>query len=251
LFLIVSIVSGLYLVVCAALYMFQSSLIYWLQPRAIQAAESTLHLDNLGERIIVTTQKQAGPKALIYFGGNSEDVSQNLPSFAREFPNHSIYLMHYRGYGGSSGVPSEIGLVADGVALFDTVSKIHSDISIIGRSLGSGIAVQISNARPVENLVLVTPYASIVGVAAAMFPYVPVKLILKDRFESDRYVKGIKAKSIILAAERDSVVPEWSTKALHAVFGKDKVSYTVITDSDHSSITAKPQYFETLKAFLK
>jgi uncharacterized protein len=247
----VSIVTVLYLLVCAALYVFQSSLIYFPQPRAIQAAGSILNLDNRGERIVVTARKQAGPKALIYFGGNAEDASQNLSVFTRDFPNHSVYLMHYRGYGGSSGTPSEVGLVADGVALFDSVSRDHSEISVIGRSLGSGVAVQVSNARPVENLVLVTPYASVAGIAAVMFPYVPVKLLLKDRFESEKYVTGIKAKSLILAAENDSVIPEWSTKILQAAFGKDKVSYTVIGGSDHNSIASKSQYFEVLKAFLK
>jgi hypothetical protein len=93
--------------------------------------------------------------------------------------------------------------------------------------------------RP-DNVSVFIGQRNVIGVAAAMFPYVPVNLMLKDRFESDRYVKGIKAKSIILAAERDSIVPEWSTKALHAVFGKDKVSYTVITDSDHSSFVILP-----------
>jgi uncharacterized protein len=201
--------------------------------------------------IIVTARKQVGPKALIYFGGNAEDVSQNLLVFGREFPNHSIYLMHYRGYGGSSGSPSEIGLVVDGLALHDLASKDHSEISVIGRSLGSGVAVQVSRARPVANLVLVTPYASVVGVASAMFPYVPVKLLLKDRFESEKYVEGIKAKSLILAAEDDSVIPEWSTKRLQAAFGKDRVAYSVISGSDHNSIAGKPQYIDLVKAFLK
>jgi uncharacterized protein len=249
--LAISIVAGSYLVVCAALYIFQSSFIYFPQPRAIQEPGSTLILDNRGERIVVTVLRLGGPKALIYFGGNAEDASQNLAMFTREFPHHSIYLMHYRGYGGSSGTPSEAGLVADAVALFDSVSRGHSEISVVGRSLGSGVAVQVANGRPVAKLVLITPYASVAGVAAAMFPYVPVRLLLKDRFESEKYVKGVQAKTLILAAENDSVIPEWSTKALQSAFGKDKVFYTVISGSDHNSLVGKPQYFEALKAFLK
>ncbi len=240
----------LYLVVCAALYLFQRSLIYYPQPRSLQAAVSTLQLDNGGEQIIVTARKQVGSKALIYYGGNAEDVSQNLLVFTREFPNHSVYLMHYRGYGGSSGSPSEVGLVGDSLILFDFVMKDHSEVSVIGRSLGSGVAVQVAAARPVVNLVLVTPYASVVGVASARFPYFPVKWLIKDRFESERYVESIKAKSLILAAASDSVIPEWSTKQLHAAFGKDKVLYKVISDSDHNSIVGKLQYLEVLKSFL-
>jgi uncharacterized protein len=247
---VVGIVMALYLAVCAALYLFQSSLIYFPQLRSLQAAGSTLQFDNGGERIVVTARKQVGAKALIYFGGNAEEVSQNLLVFAREFPNHSIYLMHYRGYGGSSGNPSEVGLVADSLVLFDSVFKDHSEVSVIGRSLGSGVAVQLASARPVANLVLVTPYASVVGVASAMFPYFPVKWLIKDRFESENYVNSIKAKSLILASESDSVIPEWSTKKLHAAFGKDKVLYKVISDSDHNSISGKPQYLEVLKSFL-
>ena len=74
----------------------------------------------------------------------------NIEPFAEAFPDRSLYLVNYRGYGGSSGRPSEAGLVADALAVFDHVRTQHPDIAVMGRSLGSGVAVQLAAVRPVD-----------------------------------------------------------------------------------------------------
>ena len=99
------------------LYLFQRSLLYFPQPRSVDSPAQTLHLPVSGAQLIVSTKAHAGRKALVYFGGNAEDVSASLASFSEAFPDYAIYLMHYRGYGGSSGAPSEAALNADALAL--------------------------------------------------------------------------------------------------------------------------------------
>ena len=122
--------------ICAILFFAQRSLLYFPQGRGDESGE----LLRLPGDVLVSTRPIAGPDAVVYFGGNAEDVSLNLPDFRAAFPGQALFLMHYRGYGGSAGSPSEEGLVADGLALLDRVLAAHPRATLIGRSLGSGIA---------------------------------------------------------------------------------------------------------------
>jgi len=155
--------------------------------------------------------------------------------------------MHYRGYGGSSGTPSETALVADALRLFDHVRTQHADIVVIGRSLGSGVAVQLASARPAERLVLVTPYDSLQGLAARQFPYVPVRWLLRDKFASVAYAAKITAPTLLIAAEYDEVIPRSSTEALHARFAAGVATLHVVSGTGHNTISSSPEYTSLLR----
>jgi len=173
-------------------------------------------------------RQRSGPNALLYFGGNAEDVSYSLPSLSTAFPDHAVYLLHYRGYGGSSGKPSEAALFADALALFDRVSTDHQNIAVVGRSLGSGVAVHLASLRPVARLVLVTPYDSLQELAARQFPYLPVRWLLLDKFESWRYAEHITVPTLVIAAEHDEVIPRMSTEALYKRFRTGVASFKTV-----------------------
>jgi pimeloyl-ACP methyl ester carboxylesterase len=237
-----------YLVACAALFLFQRSLIYFPQPRSAAGGASTVTLPVDGAQVVVTVLERGGPSAVVYFGGNAEDVSQSLAPLAAAFPDRALYLMHYRGYGGSSGAPSEVALVADALRLFDRVQAQHANIVVIGRSLGSGVAVQLASARPAERLVLVTPYDSLQELAARQFPYVPVRWLLRDKFESGTYAAKITAPTLLIAAENDEVIPRSSTDALHARFAAGLASLRIVPGTDHNSISSSPEYAVLLRA---
>src|SRR5947208_14008538 len=113
-----AVAAVLYLGACAVLYAFQGSLIYFPQPRAVGSAETVLKLPAAGADVLVSVRPHGGPKALIYFGGNAEDVSRSLPGLSQAFPDYALYLLHYRSYGGSSGTPSEEAIQRDAIALF-------------------------------------------------------------------------------------------------------------------------------------
>ncbi len=189
----------------------------------------------------------AGPEAVVYFGGNAEDVSLNLPDFRAAFPGHSLFLMHYRGYGGSAGEPSEEGLFADGVALLDRVVAAHPNVTLIGRSLGSGIAVRLAAVRPVSQLVLVTPYDSILGIAQQQFALFPVRWLLRDKYESWRYAPLVSAPVLLLAAEHDEVIPRASTELLRTRFQQGNLRYAVIPNTGHNTISQNQAYWEFLR----
>ena len=170
LYSILRIIAGVYVGLCLLLFLTQRSLIYYPQPRHNTDGVILLTVHNNGESILASTRPHDGDAALIYFGGNAEDVSLDLPEYAAAFPDWAIYMLHYRGYGGSTGKPTEQGIVSDALALFDLVHRQHSRVIVVGRSLGSGVAVQIAAQRPVERLVLITPYNTLVDAAAKSLP---------------------------------------------------------------------------------
>lgn len=239
-----------YVGICAALFFFQRSLLYFPQPRSVTAPESTLRLPVDGAELVVTVRPRAGPKAIVYFGGNGEDVSVNLATFDDWFPDHALYLLHYRGYGGSTGAATEQLNHSDAAVLFRKVQAQHPEVAIIGRSLGSGVAVRLASAYPASRLVLITPYDSIEEIAAGAYPFIPVKWLLQDTYRSGDYAPHIKVPTTILAAEHDEVIPPASTEKLFARFGKGVASMSVVPDTQHNTIGTRPEYRAALMAAL-
>jgi pimeloyl-ACP methyl ester carboxylesterase len=243
-------VATIYAGICLAMFVFQRSLLYYPQPRAVTAPESTLALHVPGADLVVTVRPHSGPKAIIYFGGNGEDVSANLASFAQAFPDHALFLLHYRGYGGSTGRPSEQAISSDAIALFKHVYAKHTDVVVIGRSLGSGVAIRLASETPASRLILVTPYDSIEAIAAAEYPYVPVKLLLLDRYESWKYAPGMAIPTTIIAAQNDEVIPRASTEKLFARFRPGVAAMRVIEGVGHNDIGANGEYLKAIQAAL-
>lgn len=247
---IISTIFVAYIASCGALYLMQDNLLYHPKPRAFTSPLSTLILPVGNERIVVSIRPHAGTKAIIYFGGNGEDASQNLPAFEKIFPKHALYLMHYRSYGGSTGTPSEEANFMDAVALFKTVQKDHANISIIGRSLGSGIATRLTSQFPATNLVLITPYDSIEAIASNKYPFIPIRFLLRDKYNSGKYASGIKTPTTIFMAENDRVIPRKSTEMLFARFQKGVASLVLVGGVGHNTISNDINYLPNLQRAL-
>lgn len=243
---IVVIIAVVYLALCAALFVFQRALIYFPQPRAVGTSATLLTLSVDDAQVLVSVKPHEGPKALIYFGGNAEDVSRSLPSFSEAFADHALYLLHYRGYGGSSGSPSEEMISRDAMTLFDLVYATHPHITVVGRSLGSGVAVRLASQRPATRLVLITPYNSVAELAARQFPIFPVKWLLKDTYDSWKYAAHITVPTLLIAAEHDEVIPRSSTERLFTHFANGVASLKFIPGTGHNSISESPEYLKAL-----
>ncbi|NNF17036.1 MAG: alpha/beta fold hydrolase [Gammaproteobacteria bacterium] len=239
-------IIGVYVVACGALFAAQKKLLYFPTGNPALPAQQLLTINVDGATINVSTRSASSSNAVVYFGGNAEDVSMSLPDIAQAFPGHAIYMVHYRGYGGSSGKPSEKALHADAQAVYDHVSDRHADIVVIGRSLGSGVAVRLAAVNPLERLVLVTPFDSIVNVAKDGFPIFPVRLLLTERFESWRYASAISVATTIVAAEKDEVISLARTRALYAAFNPDIIRFETIKGVGHNDISATPAYVHAL-----
>lgn len=241
-------VALLYAGACAALFFFQRSLIYFPHPAAAPAGVAVMKLPVAGGDVLVSVRPhaRAGAGALLYFGGNAEDVSFSLPALAEAFPDRALYLLHYRGYGGSAGAPSEAALLDDARALFDQVRARHADVAAMGRSLGTGVAVRLAAERAVSRLVLVTPYDSLQAVAAQHYPLFPVRWLLRDKYESDRYAPRIAVPTLIVAAEHDEVIPRASTDRLHRRFATGVATLRVVPRTGHNTISDSPAYAQAL-----
>ena len=236
----------LYGAACAALFFMQRSLIYFPQAVSGRAGGTLMTLPVPGGDVLVTMQPREGGAALLYFGGNAEDVSASLAGLARMFPQRALYLLHYRGYGGSAGTPSEVALLEDARALFDRVHASQPDVLVMGRSLGSGVAVRLAAERPVSRLVLVTPYDSLQELAAQQFPMFPVRWLLRDKFDSGRHAPRVTVPTLIVAAEHDEVIPLASSEQLHRRFAPGIATFIVVPGTGHNTISDSPEYAKAL-----
>lgn len=235
-----------WLLACTFLFVVQRKLLYMPQPRHLTAP--LLQLQSDAGPVLVSVQDRPGADALIYFGGNAEDVSQILPKLAQSFPDRALYLLHYRGFGGSAGEPTQEALVADALALFDLVRQKHVQVGVIGRSLGSGVAMQLAAVRPVARIALITPFASVTSVAEYSYPWMPVRWLLKDQFDSAAIAQKVTAPCQVLLAGQDQVVPLDSSRQLLRSFARPPV-VRIFQNADHNDIATAPDYFPVLKAF--
>lgn len=236
-----------YFLLCLGLYLYQRSLIYYPQARSFSAAEHTQTLRTDAGNLMITAKQLGSDTAVIYFGGNAEDVSTSLAGLTLAFPQHALFLPHYRGFGGSEGKPSETALHADALAIYEKVRLKHRHIILVGRSLGTGVAIRLASQREVMRLVLVTPYDSIQELASQQFPYLPVRWLLQDKFESWRYAPAITVPTTVLLAENDEVIPRASSQQLLGRFAPGIAKAQVIMGTGHNTILDSPQYLQALR----
>ncbi len=234
-----------YVGLCSLLFFTQRSQMYF--PTNGRASTPTIVLQREDVNLLVSTRTQEGDRAVVYFGGNAEDVSRTVPELGSVFPESSIYALHYRGYGGSEGSPSEAALIEDGLALLDQVHTRHPHITVIGRSLGSGVAVQIAARRPSKRLVLVTPFDSMVAVAADHFPLFPVRLLLRDRYESNQFAAQIQVPVTLIVAGNDRIVPPARALNLAKAFSSTQPEVVMLEQAGHNDIDAFPGYPTALR----
>ena len=225
---------------CAALYVFQRSLLYFPQPARVDVPSLRLSVPDAA--LQVSVREREGSGAVLYFGGNAEDVSASLAGLAASFPERSVYALHYRGYGRSTGSPSEAALQADALALYDHVALQRSDITVVGRSLGSGLAVSLAAQRRVSRLVLVTPYDSIEAVAAQQYAVFPVRWLIKDRFDAAALAPHVRAPTTVIIAERDEVIRRARSDALVSRFAPGVARVVVIAGAGHNTLDGRPDY---------
>jgi len=231
-----------------------------LRPQIFQRKETRLWSSEAPDAVTVNGVTLRGwitnagaERALVYLGGNAEQVGAWREQLTEHFPDHTGYLIAYRGYGASQGRPTERHLVADAVALVERLAPRHpGGVDVIGRSLGSGVAVQVAVAvaRPsVRRLVLVTPFDSMVAVAQDHLGRFPIKRLMADRFASFSVASRVTMPTLVISAGRDEIVRPDRTDALVAALpeGADVLGFP---DADHASIAHDPGYWPAIRTFL-
>lgn len=241
----------------AAAYLLLGLYFYWQQrnmiyfPRAeVSHPFREFAVENQGESIYVIAVNEGKDEAVIYFGGNAEAAGYSAQIYAEHLPEQTLYFVNYRGYGKSSGEPTQKGLYSDALRVYDTVSKQHRAVSTAGRSLGSSIAVYLAANRKIKNLALITPFDSIEHIAQDQLPIYPVSLFLKDKYDSLSYVPSVSVKHIlIMTAEKDRIIGQKYTQNLTAAFKDKKPEIEEIQGRGHNSISDDSKYYEVLRTF--
>ena len=243
----------LYLFVALAMYVLQRKLIYHPTPAIAHAYSERQIVVDTNVTLQVIEANPGKREAVIYFGGNAQLVAGSASDLAAALPDKTLYLVNYRGYGGSDGSPTETHLFNDAERVFDAIAAMnvaqHQHISVIGRSLGSGVASYLASRKPVTRLVLITPFDSILRVAQSVYPLFPVRWLLKDRFESDKYAPLIKAPILVLLAEHDAVIPSSSSQRLLQHLPNSTQSYT-FNNTGHNDLQTHQDFYPAIVEFL-
>ena len=190
--------------------------------------------------------------AVIYFGGNAENIERRLPQLTAALPRSDIYMLAYRGYGASDGEPTEELLEADAMALFDEVRRLHpqAPITVMGRSLGTGVASAVAAVRQPAKLVLVTPFDSILNTVRGIYGWLPVGLLLKDRFDSAARLQSYGGPILVLRAGMDQVVAPARTDALLEQLKGKAVQVQGFEQAGHSSIFRAAGFWQAIEGFV-
>lgn len=227
-------VAVLYLGGLAALFLLQRSFLFPIPPVARiapaaagfpQAEEHVLDTAD-GEKVVVWhVPARPGRPVVLYFHGNGDYLAGFFGRFRALIADGTgIVALSYRGYFGSSGAPSEQGLLTDAAAAYAFTTQRYSPDRIVvwGFSLGTGVAVALAAEQPVGKMILEAPYASIAEIAAAAFPVFPVRLAIRDPFHSDRRIARVKAPLLVMHGGRDPTIPVASGENLFALANEPK-----------------------------
>ncbi|KFC66517.1 Alpha/beta superfamily hydrolase precursor [Bosea sp. LC85] len=225
----------LYLAFLALLYVMQRELLYPRDPARADIAvanlpgvEETPLTAADGERLIAwVVPPREGKPVLLFFHGNAGNFA--TPIRQARFRGLSedgtgLFAVNYRGYGGSSGRPSEEGLLLDARAAYDAaVTRFGVDRLVgYGESLGTGVVLKLAAERPLRAVILEAPYLSTAAVAQLAYPFVPVAWLMKDQFRSDAVIGRVTAPLLVLHGGRDGVIPFAQGQALYEMANMPK-----------------------------
>lgn len=195
---------------------------------ALPEAEEHILTTADGERVIVWhVPAKSGRAVILYFPGNGDFLAGCVSRFkAMTSDGTGLVVLSYRGYAGSSGAPSELGILQDAAAAYAfTAARYPADrIVVWGFSLGTGVAVAQAAEHPIGKLILEAPYTSTVDIAGSLplLRFVPVRLLMRDQFRSDRRIARVTAPLLIMHGERDLVIPITAGERLFALAHEPK-----------------------------
>jgi fermentation-respiration switch protein FrsA (DUF1100 family) len=221
-----------YLGLAALMYLAQRALMYF--PDSVRTAPATAGFPQAeevvlntsdGEKVIVWHVPPRGDRpVVIYFHGNGGALRDRVPRFAKiAAAGVGLVGLSYRGYGGSTGKPTEAGLIDDARAAYTfAAARYLGRTALWGESLGTGVAVALAAEAPVIRMVLDAPFTSALDVAAASYGFLPVRLLMKDQFRSDQRIARVTAPVLILHGEADGIVPISFGERLYAMIPGEK-----------------------------
>ncbi|KUH97308.1 alpha/beta hydrolase [Mycobacterium sp. IS-3022] len=224
----------------------QRRLIYFPSPGPLPPAATMLPN---GQDVVIETDDEirlAGwffpvegdAPAVLVFNGNAGDRSMRVPlASALNRMGCSVLLFDYRGYGGNAGRPSEEGLAADARSAQNWLAAQPGveEIAYFGESLGAAVAVGLAVERPPRSLMLRSPFTSLPDVGAVHYPWLPVRWLLTDRYPSIDRIASVRVPLLVIAGDRDDVVPEPMSRRLYDAANEPK-RYVLVAGAGHNDL---------------
>jgi len=249
-----------YVVALSGMYVFQRDLQYF--PTRRDPAPEALGLSGAsritlatpdGETLVLWTSPPQGDRPVILFlHGNAGEIADRADRFVfYQARGYGVAFLSWRGYGGSTGAPSETGLLADAKAAYDHLRAQGippERIVLVGESLGTGPAVITAAANPVAAVVLEAPYSAAVDIARRAWPWLPVGLLMKDQYRSRDHIAAIRAPLLILHGEKDRVIPQGFGKRLYDL-AQDPKTFVSLGPVGHDALFS-PATWEQEAAFI-
>ena len=243
---------ALYLAGAVVLTLFQRSFIYW-PASVVQRSDAirSFSLESDDAQLQIWQINPGQGQAIIYFGGNCEKVALKAECWQTLFPNHTIYLNEYRGYGESTGKPKQTQLYQDALNLYDALAPKHQSVNVIGRSLGAAMAIYLAAHRKLGRLVLVTPFDSMLHLMQRMYWILPVGLMLKERYPSVDFAAKVTVPTLVVIADKDRVVPPRHAWQLFEALPNDLRQSVVLEGHGHNHFHTEPVYEQAPLQFFK
>jgi len=222
--------AAMYVFILATMFVLEPKLVFpaprldlaWLsQEAALSGAEEVSLSTPDGQELYGWWMPGEGPRTVLFFSGNATSVGLDPMSYAR-WKNEGLSVLHvnYRGYPGSTGAPSEEGLRTDALTAWNWLRERHAaqDIILVGQSLGGGVAIGLAAQESPGGLVLLATYSTAVQVARDSYPWLPVGLLMRNRFESTALAPQVRCPTVIVHGRQDTLIGTHHPPTLAAAF---------------------------------
>ena len=241
---LVSLVVLVYLLVTLGLYIFQRNLLY-------HPVENNYYGDKLSvniEKVNITTDDNIDLlawyhnkdikkyKTILFFHGNAGSLENRIHKINHfKDMNINFILLAWRGFSGNKGKPTEQGLYQDArsaVKWLINQGVTEENIIIYGESLGTGVATEIAQNKNFAGVILESPFTSMIDLGKKYYPIFPVKLLLKDKYESEKKIKNLKSPLLVMHGKKDKIVPFYMGEKIFDMANNPKFKYFTEMD-DH------------------
>jgi len=258
---LISLVVLVYLLVTLGLYVFQRNLLYYPTENNYSGDKLTVNI----EKVKITTEDDIellawyhkkdinNYKTILYLHGNAGSLENRIHKVNHfNDMNINFLLLAWRGFNGNAGKPTEQGLYQDAknaVRWLMNQGIREENIIIYGESLGTGVATEIAQKKNFAGVILESPFTSMVAAGKSKYPIFPIKLLLKDKYESDKKIKNIISPILVMHGEDDQIVPFWMGKKIYEIANQPKYSY--FTKYDDHMMEFDENLVLALKTFIK
>ena len=258
---LVSLVVLVYFLATLGLYIFQRSLLYHPTENNYDGDRLTVNI----EKVKIVTEDNIDLlawyhnkdinkfKTILYLHGNAGSLENRIHKINHfEDMNINFLLLSWRGFSGNKGEPTEQGLYQDARSAVKWLIKqgvFEENIIIYGESLGTGVTTEIAQNKNFAGIILESPFTSMVAAGKSKYPIFPIRLLLKDRYESDKKIKNIKSPVLIMHGEQDNIVPFWMGEKMFELANEPKYSY--FSKYDDHMMDFNNELINSIKLFLK